>query len=85
LTKHNFLNKHLLQNCREEVEKMKKSTIGLILAVIGFLIVLISFVQTNLLNAASMLTCWLGVIIGGIIFLLGVAILAARFSKWSHE
>ena len=75
----------MLQNCKKEVEDMKKSTIGLILAGIGFLIALISILQGNFLNVGSMLVCYIGVVIGGILFLLGIVILFARFSKWTNE
>lgn len=83
--KQNLLKMQLLRNRIEEVEEMKKSTIGLILILVGALIALISFIQTNFLNVASMTVCYIGVIIGGIIFLLGAVIVGARFSKWTQE
>jgi len=64
---------------------MKKSSIGLILLVIGVIIVLVSFAQTNLLNAGSLGICYLGVTVGGIVGLLGIYILWARFLKWSFK
>jgi len=69
----------MLQNYKAEAKEMNKSVIGLILAAIGFIIMLVGSYQTNFFE------CNIVIVIGGILFILGILILAARFRKWSSE